>query len=281
MGNKSRYGSELVQGDLFICDVVLPSLKDLIPQLEHPFYSLSKKPDTRIRRYEHNGNWIEIVPSVLGGATIYDKDVLIYVISQLVAKRNRGEVISRTVKINTHDFLLFTHRAQTGNAYRAVIGAIERLAGTRVSTNIVVGDEQCYDNFGLIEAGSVVRKNGRDGRLVSLSLTVSEWVFSGVRSKNGVLTLSRDYFKIKKPIEKRIYEIARKHCGDKFYWKVGFDVLFKKSGTASASKEFGRSMRALVDNNRLPDYTVSYDSESNAFVFSRRSEATQKGNKSG
>jgi Replication initiator protein A len=41
-------------------------LKDLIPQMEHPFYSLSKKPDTQIRRYEHNGNWLEIVPSVKG-----------------------------------------------------------------------------------------------------------------------------------------------------------------------------------------------------------------------
>jgi hypothetical protein len=35
------------QGDLFICDVADAALKDLIPQMEHPFYSLSKKPDIR------------------------------------------------------------------------------------------------------------------------------------------------------------------------------------------------------------------------------------------
>ena len=34
------------KGDLFICDVADAALKDLIPQMEHPFYSLSKKPDT-------------------------------------------------------------------------------------------------------------------------------------------------------------------------------------------------------------------------------------------
>ena len=34
-------------------------LKDIMPEMEHPFYSLSKKPDTTIRRYEHNGNWLE------------------------------------------------------------------------------------------------------------------------------------------------------------------------------------------------------------------------------
>jgi hypothetical protein len=33
------------KGDLFICDVADAVLKDLIPQMEHPFYSLSKKPE--------------------------------------------------------------------------------------------------------------------------------------------------------------------------------------------------------------------------------------------
>src|SRR5215467_14828684 len=83
------------QGDLFICDVADAVLKDLIPQMEHPFYSLSKKPETAIRRYEHNGNWLEIVPSVKGQATIYDKDILIYCISQLIEKQKRGEPVGK------------------------------------------------------------------------------------------------------------------------------------------------------------------------------------------
>ena len=57
-----RHGS----ADLFICDVADAVLKDLMPQMEHPFYALSKKPDTKIRRYEHNGEYVEIVPSVKG-----------------------------------------------------------------------------------------------------------------------------------------------------------------------------------------------------------------------
>src|SRR6202171_4690261 len=78
-------------GDLFICDVADAVLKDLIPQMEHPFYSLSKKPETEIRRYEHNGNWLQIIPSVKGLATIYDKDILIYCISQLMEKLKRNK----------------------------------------------------------------------------------------------------------------------------------------------------------------------------------------------
>ncbi len=72
------------QHDLFICDVSDAILKDVMQHMEHPFYALSKKPETNVRRYEHNGNWLEITPSVKGLATIYDKDILIYSISQIM-----------------------------------------------------------------------------------------------------------------------------------------------------------------------------------------------------
>src|ERR1700682_575864 len=86
-------------GDLFICDVADAVLKDIMPQMEHPFYSLSKKPERSIRRYEHNGKWLEIVPSVKGLATIYDKDILIYCISQLMAKLKREEKVGPRVPL--------------------------------------------------------------------------------------------------------------------------------------------------------------------------------------
>ncbi|MEZ5404577.1 MAG: replication initiator protein A [Bryobacteraceae bacterium] len=89
-------------GDLFICDVADAVLKDLIPQMEHPFYSLSKKPETAIRRYEHNGNWLQIVPSVKGLATIYDKDILIYCISQLMEKLKRNEQVGPRLRITSY-----------------------------------------------------------------------------------------------------------------------------------------------------------------------------------
>src|SRR5450755_2529778 len=104
-------------GDLFICDVADAVLKDLMPQMEHPFYSLSKKPETSIRRYEHNGNWLQIVPSVKGLATIYDKDILIYCISQLMGKLKRNEPVGPRIRINSHELLKFTNRGKSGKDY--------------------------------------------------------------------------------------------------------------------------------------------------------------------
>src|SRR3954466_11020685 len=133
------------QHDLFICDVADAVLKDVMQQMEHPFYSLSKKPETAIRRYEHNGNWLEITPSVKGLATIYDKDILIYCISQLMTALKRGEKVSQRVRINSRELLIFTNRDTGGKDYAALSEALDRLAGTRISTNVSTGGEEQYD----------------------------------------------------------------------------------------------------------------------------------------
>ncbi|MFC1759563.1 replication initiator protein A, partial [Planctomycetota bacterium] len=87
--------------DFFICDVTEAIPKNDLGSMEHPVYSLSTKPDTRIREYEHNGVKITVAPSALGLATIHDKDILIYCISQLIAKMNAGEVANK-VLVKSH-----------------------------------------------------------------------------------------------------------------------------------------------------------------------------------
>ena len=85
----------------FICDVTDAIPKDDMGSMEHPVFSLSTKPDTRIREYVHNGIHITVAPSVMGLATIHDKDILIYCISQLIAKMNAGEVPHRTLHLES------------------------------------------------------------------------------------------------------------------------------------------------------------------------------------
>jgi hypothetical protein len=65
------------------------AVKDDRASMEHPMFSLARNPDRRIRRYQHNGVSVTITPSLLGIATIWDKDVLIYAISQLSNRRLR------------------------------------------------------------------------------------------------------------------------------------------------------------------------------------------------
>lgn len=259
------------QFDLFICDVADAVLKDLHPQMEHPFYSLSKKPETKIRRYEHNGNWFQVTPSVKGLATIYDKDILIYCISQLMAKLKNGEPISKRVRINTQELLMFTNRGTGGKDYKAFCESLDRLVGTIISTNIRTGDIEEYNNFSLIDASAVRRKHGLDGRILWVDVTLSDWVFSAIEKKD-VLTLSPDYFRLRRPIERRLYELARKHVGSKQQQNLSVDLLYKKSGSQGTKKRFKQAIKELIksidkakvealetdkpEENVFPDYDV-------------------------
>jgi hypothetical protein len=64
---------------------------------------------------------------------------------------------------------------------------------TRISTNIRTGDEEQTDNFGLIEAASIRRKHGLDGRLLWVEIKLSDWVFNAIKSQE-VLTLHPTIF---------------------------------------------------------------------------------------
>lgn len=60
-----------------------------------------------------------------------------------------------------------------------------------------------------------------------VEITLSDWVFNAIKAKE-VLTLHRDYFRLRKPLERRLYELARKHCGQKDEWKISLDLLQEK-----------------------------------------------------
>lgn len=263
------------QADLFLCDVADAVLKDFMQEMEHPFYSLSKKPDTAVREYEHNGKKISITPSVKGLATIYDKDILIYAISQLIAALNRGEKVSQTIRINSRDFLVFANRGTGGKDYDSMVTAIERLRGTTIRTNIMTGGEIQEDVFGLIDRGTVRRKFGDDGRILWVELKISDWVFNAIRERE-VLTLSPDYFRLRKPLERRVYELARKHCGNQKQWKVSVDLLLKKSGSKSKKKQFKYMLGHIVRGDHLPDYHVELDDD-DVYFYNRGTVPGTKG----
>lgn len=268
------------QADFFICDVADAVLKDLIPQMEHPFYVLSKKPETAVRRYEHDGKWLEVIPSAKGQATIYDKDILIYVVSQIMHALNRGEEVGRRLKFNPRDLLIFVNRGTGGKDYDAFCEGLDRLMGTVIKTNITtvgegpdkveLGEEERQGWFHLIESAHINRKHGdADGRIMSAEIQISEWIFNSIRRKS-VLTLHRDYFRLRKPIERRVYEIARKMCGARPKFEIGLEKLLKRTGARTELKRFRHTLRDIATHNHLPDYEVLYDETRDMVIFRGR-----------
>lgn len=255
------------QQELFVCDVADAVIKDDMASMEHPVFSLSTKPDLQIRRYEQGDRWLEVTPSVKGMATIYDKDILIYAVSQLIGAKNAGRPIARQIVISARELLIFTNRYTGGRDYGLLEDAMARLGGTRLRTNIKTAANEQTREFGLVE-GSMVERDRKSGRITSIHITLSEWLYDAVQAQE-VLTLNRDYFRLRKPIERRIYEIARKHCGAQDEWRITMALLKKKCGSTSPLKQFRYLLKDLVENDHLPDYSIRL-AENDMVVFVNR-----------
>ncbi|SFJ32474.1 Replication initiator protein A [Albimonas pacifica] len=231
--------------------------------MEHPVFSLSTKPDMRPRRYERGGNWIEISPSRYGIATVHDRDVLIYCISQCMAALNEGRQVQRSMRFKAYDLLVATNRQTSGRGYELLKDALRRLQGTQIETNLRQGGKEYFKIFGLVESAQIVRET-RDGRMLDVEITLSDWVWDAIEN-NNVLTMSRQYFQLRKPLERRLYELARKHCGMQPEWKIGLDTLREKCGSGSTDKEFRRLIgKIIVDDEQhdhMPDYTFTIEGD--------------------
>lgn len=244
------------QPDFFVCDVFDAAVKGDSASMEHPIFSLSKKPDMKTRRYENGESWVEVRPGAKGLATVFDRDILIYCISQLMAALNDGRPISNTLRLRAYDLLIATNRDSSGRGYLQLKESFERLQGTQIATNIITGGKDIWDIFSLVDRARIV-KESRDGRMQEVEVVLSDWVFQAVEAQE-VLTLDRRYFQLAKPLERRLYELARKHVGQQLSFKIGLEKLRNKCGSQSTLKEFRRLLQSIIADDAKHDHMPGY-----------------------
>ena len=139
------------QGDLFRCDITNWPLKDDLASMEFPIFSLSKNKDLETREYRRGNRIVKIIPSSVGAATVFDKDLLLYIASQLIEAKNKGMPTSRTVVIDSCDFLIGTERGDGRASFERIVDLLNRLRGTTIQTNIETGGVIQTEGFGLID----------------------------------------------------------------------------------------------------------------------------------
>jgi hypothetical protein len=105
--------------------------------------------------------------------------------------------------------------------------------------------------------------------MTELQINLSDWVFNAVANRE-VLTLHRDYFRLRGPLERRMYELARKHCGKQDDWTISLELLRKKCGSASSDKEFRRLVGVIAQedarHSHIPDYAVAIEGDKVRFL---------------
>jgi len=174
-----------------------------------------------------------------------------------MAAKNEGQEIGRRVRISAHDLLKATNRHTTGQAYATLRRALTRLQFTQIETNIHDHGLGEWRSISFITESKIVKEDST-GRLLSVELEMGDWLIKAIENKN-VLTLHRSYFQLRKPLERRLYELSRKHCGKQSVWRIGLDKLKHKAGSSSTEKEFKRLVKAICqtdeEQSHMPDYS--------------------------
>ena len=264
------------QGDLFSLDS--PLLKEVRGErslMAFPFFALSKGKWTKPLAYKTDAVSIEIVATAKGVATIYDKEVLLYIASLMVAKLEAGVDVSQDFYFTAHDLFRVTGVNGSARSYTRLSDALERLQGTQIKTNIEAGGEGQAGFFSWLSEAQLTYTKTRTGdkRLKAVKVRLCDWLYRAIQRDRRVLAYAPSYFQLG-PIERRLYEIARSTCGDGAV-EVEIEELRLQLGYQSPLKSFRFEMKRIADENTIPDFMFELLESSPVSVGRRKISATR------
>lgn len=252
------------QQDFFVLDIMDAMPRDDMASMGHPLFALrTNAAKDRFMYYQRGEVELRVVPSSAGLPTIFDKDILIYCISQLMARKNQGLAVGPLVKFNAHDLLVATNRPLGGESYERLLAACQRLAGALITTTVKTGGRAGTHGFHLIEEFFVKRPDAdpMSGRMQWIEITLADWMMRAIEA-NEVLAIHRDYFRLRKAADRRLYELARKHCGsEQKHWQIGLGLLKEKMAYGSHVRNLKAHVRIVEAHDHLPDYAVRLDGD--------------------
>ncbi|ENG0264284.1 replication initiator protein A [Burkholderia multivorans] len=244
--------------------------------LEFPLFSLQKGKDTRVRVYRNGEQVVRIIPSGVGAANIFDKDLLVYAATLICKAADSDIPVSRRIRFKVRDFLKYTRRSTGGASYERIVDSCRRLKGTIIETNFdttrpganEAGIHETLRGYGLIQEYSVITYTANRKGALEVELVLSSWTYDLLLSRR-ILTLHPGYFDLGQGLERRLYDLAKKHCGDKLWFKIGLEKLYGKSGSAQALKYFRRDLIAAMKADKLPEFHIALDDDKAMVVFFR------------
>lgn len=262
------------QVDLFLDSLINAPMKDDRALMEFPFFSLQKTPRLKPLVYDDGKVRIEVRPGDRGIATIWDKDVLIYVASIINDRLERGLSVDRTIRFNAHNLLKVTGRGSGKRAYELLLDAMFRLRSTTILTTIEAGESKERRGFGWIETFRVIERRNKAGKktMAACEITLNDWMFRAIVQDRRVLTINPSYFGLSMGLERRLYELARKHCGYQERWVITLPRLIEKCGSVLEPRFFKPQLKRVVEQDGLPDYHIAM-----SFDPKERAEAQRNG----
>jgi plasmid replication initiation protein len=250
------------QGNLFRLDS--PLIGDIQGErtvAEFPFFALTKRAHMEPMAFESDTARIEINPSKTGVATIYDKEILLYIASLMVDRLENGETIDRTISFTANDLFRMTKTNASARSYTSLKASLNRLQGTQIITNIETGGEGSDSAFSwLLKADIKYTKlpNG-ERRVRHVEVMLCDWLHRAILTDRRIAAYHDDFFKLG-PIERRLYELAKFNCVDGASFEADAVDLAGRVGCSlepRSIENFRRTLREVAKNQSLPEYTLA------------------------
>lgn len=246
------------QRDLFALDSpLLGEIRGERSLMAFPFFALAKNAWMKPLRYEHAQVSIDVRPSAKGVATIYDKEIVLYVASLMASKIAAGEEAGQDFVFTAHDLFSVTGSNHSARSYARLSEALERLQGTQIRTNIEAGGEGEEGFFSWLSEARLHYSRTRSGerRLKAVKVRLCDWLHRAILRDRQVLNYAAAYFQLG-PIERRIYEVARATAED---GRLDIDLAtFRlQIGYQNPLANFRSAIKAIAQADAIPDYHVA------------------------
>lgn len=228
--------------------------------MAYPFFGLSKTPAKTAISFEEDGVSVAVRPSDRGIATIYDKEILIYLASLASDRLRRGEGFEGVLTFTAYDFFkLAGLSGASGKNYQRLAGALERLQGTQIRTTIETGGISVDGWFSWISEAQVIFSRDQKGRKRARAIRVrlTDWLVRAIAEDGTLLTYEAAYFSLN-AIERRLYEIARAGCSAGHVLTFDLATLRDRVGVTSPLKKFRQLLSQIVLRDDLPGYQVAF-----------------------
>ncbi|MBB5712062.1 replication initiator protein A [Sphingomonas xinjiangensis] len=252
-----------VQGRLFELDSPMTGkVQGERSIMDFPLFALSKKAQMDEIRYELGDVTIQIKPSAMGIATMWDKEILIYVSSAIASRMCDKAPASREVKFNTHDFFRVTGVPRPSKRdYDRFTEALARLQGTQIQTNIETGNKGTRGFFSWFSEAQAETRRMPDGsvQMEAVKVQICDWLARAITQDNRMYNYHHDYFRLGS-IERRLYELAHCYCQDDEY-EMSIEFLSTKIGSQASLAKLRQHLKRIEANGRLPEYEIVVQEE--------------------
>ncbi len=255
--------------------VMSNTARDFIEMMEIPFVALSKNRTTPLI-YKDAERGIEVKVTRHTGhflASIYDWDIVVLVAGKMPQILNNGtDIPPRTLIIPRHELLKALGKVPGKKQFLDLVGSLDRLNLTGISTSIRNKDFQYRGGFGFLDSwGYTERKDIKE-----IEITLSKWLYDGIYAKGALLKVSSEYFNITSGIKRFLYRTARKHVGvDTKTWEFSIEKLHAKSGSEQDKYNFKKNLKDAVLSNDIPDYEMTWvDRNKHSFVAFKKRKTT-------